>query len=308
MPALTATSGPGFALMTEGIGLAVASETPVVIINVMRGGPSTGIPTKSEQSDLNIALYGLHGDAPHVVMAPITVADCAVTTEWAVRSAEALQTAVVVLSDQMLGQARAITLPPASGEIVGERLLAEQPDESYRRYALADSGVSPMALPGMAGGQYTADGLEHAVSGYPSSMAEDHRAQLDKRAGKLARHDFGEHWALLEGDADAETAVITWGSCYGPVAEALAELREQGTAMKLVVLRLLAPAQPEQMAAALQGVRRLLVVEQSHGAQFYRYLRAHYELPAEVRPLCIPGPLPVRPGDIRQAVSEWSLA
>ncbi|MEH6593630.1 MAG: 2-oxoacid:acceptor oxidoreductase family protein, partial [Halioglobus sp.] len=103
VPAFTATSGPGLALMTESIGLAVASETPVTILNVMRGGPSTGIPTKSEQSDLNIALNGLHGDAPHLVLAPLDIADCVFTTGWAVNLAQQLQTAAIVLSDQFIG-------------------------------------------------------------------------------------------------------------------------------------------------------------------------------------------------------------
>ena len=91
IPSLTATSGPGLALMMEGLGLSVGSEVPVVVVDVMRGGPSTGIPTKSEQSDLNIAVYGFHGDAPHVVVAPTSVADCLFTVQWAVHLAEALQ-------------------------------------------------------------------------------------------------------------------------------------------------------------------------------------------------------------------------
>ena len=306
VPALTATSGPGLALISEAVGLAVASETPVVIVDVMRGGPSTGIPTKSEQSDLNMALYGLHGDAPHVVMAPATVADCLFTTEWAVRIAEALQTPVILLSDQALGQARVIIERPADVKLAGERRLRERIDTSYQRYAVDDTGVSPMALPGMPGGQYTAEGLEHGPSGNPSSLADDHHAQLDKRERKLRDHDYGEHWALVDGDQDADTAVITWGSCCAPVREALDALRDRGAAVKLVAPRLLAPAQPERMAAALHGVRRLLVVEQTHGAQFYRYLRAYYQLPAQVRSLSIPGPLPIRPGDVRRALTEWS--
>jgi 2-oxoglutarate ferredoxin oxidoreductase subunit alpha len=115
IPSLTATSGPGLALMTESIGLAVASEVPIVIVDVMRGGPSTGIPTKSEQSDLNMAVYGLHGDAPHIVVAPTSVADCVFTTQWAVHLAESMQVPAIVLSDQFIGQARAVVGRPAEG-------------------------------------------------------------------------------------------------------------------------------------------------------------------------------------------------
>ncbi|HHS89602.1 MAG TPA: 2-oxoglutarate synthase, partial [Rhodobacteraceae bacterium] len=102
-PSLTATSGPGLSLMIEALGLATAAEVPVVVIDVMRGGPSTGIPTKSEQSDLNIAIYGCHGDAPHVVVAPLSVSDCVFTAQWAFHLAETLQAPAIVLSDQFLG-------------------------------------------------------------------------------------------------------------------------------------------------------------------------------------------------------------
>ena len=150
VPSLTATSGPGLALMVESLGLAVASETPVVVVDVMRVGPSTGIPTKSEQGDVNIALYGLHGDAPHLVLAPNSVTDCLRTTEWAVRLAEALQVPAIVLSDQFLGQTRAVIDQPADtpSDWPGPRLVAEPNQPGYKRYALTPDGVSPMADPG----------------------------------------------------------------------------------------------------------------------------------------------------------------
>ncbi|MCB1829525.1 MAG: 2-oxoglutarate synthase, partial [Gammaproteobacteria bacterium] len=196
VPSMTATSGPGLSLMMEGLGLAVTSETPVVVANVMRGGPSTGIPTKSEQSDLNIALYGFHGDAPHLVLAALNIRDCAFTTEWAVHLAEALQTVAIVLSDQFLGQARSVIDPPPAAPVGPGRKLAQPAAENYQRYTLADAdGISPMAIPGTEGCLYTADGLEHNERGTPSSMPQDHLLQLDKRRRKLAAVDGGEHWA-----------------------------------------------------------------------------------------------------------------
>jgi 2-oxoglutarate/2-oxoacid ferredoxin oxidoreductase subunit alpha len=181
VPSLTATSGPGLALMVESLGLAVAAEVPVVVVDVMRVGPSTGIPTKSEQGDVNIALYGLHGDAPHLVLAPNSVADCLRTTQWAVQLAEALQAPTIVLSDQFLGQARAVVDRPSDmpGDAPGPRRVASAHEPGYRRYALTPDGVSPMALPGTAGVTYTADGLEHGERGTPSSQGSDHLAQLD---------------------------------------------------------------------------------------------------------------------------------
>jgi len=303
-PALTATSGPGLALMTESMGLAVCAEVPAVIIDVMRCGPSTGIATKSEQSDLNIALNGLHGDAPHLVLAPTSVTDCVFTTQWAVHLAEAMQTAVIVLSDQSLGQTQAIVKRPAAFSFSSRRLVPERFDGLYQRYAVGGSGVSPMAIPGQAGGQYTADGLEHNQAGTPSSLPEDHYTQLEKRQRKINEFDYGQHWADLEGTGS--TAVVTWGSATGPVREALSRLRRQGKDIRLISLRLLAPDRPQEMARALTGVNRLLVVEQSHSRQFHRYLRSVYDLPADVRVFNRPGPLSFRPMEIVQQLTDWA--
>jgi 2-oxoglutarate ferredoxin oxidoreductase subunit alpha len=295
VPALTATSGPGLSLMIESLGLGVVAEVPVVVVDVMRTGPSTGIATKSEQGDLNIALYGMHGDAPHIVVAPNSVADCIAATQWAVGLAESLQVPAIVLSDQYFGQARAIVDAPAKRDFQLGRSTVAPGQNGYKRYALNESGVSPMAIPGTAGCAYTADGLEHNERGTPSSQAGDHLAQMDKRARKVSQLDPGDAWASIEGEG--ETAVVTFGSCTGPVREALA-----GKAVKLVSLRLLSPAQPAKLAQALEGVRRVLVVEQNHSGQFLRYLRSEYDLPREVKSLRRPGPLPFRPEEIQAAL------
>jgi 2-oxoglutarate ferredoxin oxidoreductase subunit alpha len=160
-----------------------------------------------------------------------------------------------------------------------------------------------MAVPGQPGGQYTADGLEHNQAGTPSSLPEDHYAQLEKRERKIVVFDYGRHWADLEGEGS--TAVITWGSASGPVREALTRLRSQGRPIRQISLRLLSPERPQQMAAALAGIERLLVVEQSHSRQFHRYLRAAYDLPAKVRVFNRPGPLPFRPDEIIRQLSVW---
>jgi len=301
-PSLTATAGPGLSLMVETLGLAVASETPVVVVDVMRSGPSTGIATKSEQSDLNIAVYGLHGDAPHVVVAPLSIPDCLLTAQWSVHLAETMQTPVIMLSDQAIGQARAVIDKPAEIAFPARRATATDIDGVYERYAVTDSGVSPMALPGTPGGQYTADGLTHNARGTPSSQAKDHIGQLDKRLRKLESFDYGAHWAEIEGEG--EVAVITWGSTAAPVREALAALRAEGISVKLIALRLIAPAQPERLAEALAGIKRLIIIEQSHSGQFWRYLRAHCQLPAEVVPIHRAGPLPFRPGEVTNHIRK----
>jgi 2-oxoglutarate ferredoxin oxidoreductase subunit alpha len=306
VPSLTATAGPGLALMAEGIGLAVAAEVPVVVVDVMRGGPSTGIPAKSEQSDLSFAVDGLHGDAPRLVLAPTSIADCLGTTEWAVQLAETLQAPALVLSDQFMGQSRAvIDRPPAAAASV-RRLVATAPPEGepYRRYLDTPSGISPMAVPGTPGTVYTADGLEHTERGIPSSQAADHARQLAKRERKLLQHDYGPRWADVEGDT--ELAIVTFGSTTGAVREAVARLAAQGLPLRLLALRLLAPLDPARMDAALAGVRQLLVVEQNHGGQLLRYLRSRLDLPGRPRGLHRAGPLPLRPGELAAAFADWA--
>lgn len=305
-PSLTATSGPGLALMIESLGLATAAEIPLVIIDVMRGGPSTGIPTKSEQSDLNIAVHGCHGDAPHLVVAPLSVGDCLFTTQWATHLAEAMQVPAVVLSDQFLGQTRALIERPADVAFIAQRAVVTEAVNDYRRYALTANAVSPMAIPGIAGGQYTADGLTHDEAGTPSGAAGHHRAQLDKRRDKIETFTYGDHWADIDGEREGETAIVTWGSLAGPAREAVARLGADGRKVRLVALRLIAPLQVEQLAAALDGCKRVLVVEQSHSGQFYRYLRSMCDLPGEVRAFHRPGPLQISPGEIAARIRQWS--
>ncbi|HEY3076866.1 MAG TPA: 2-oxoacid:acceptor oxidoreductase subunit alpha [Burkholderiales bacterium] len=296
VPALTATSGPGLSLMIESLGLGVTAEIPVVVVDVMRTGPSTGIATKSEQADLNIALNGMHGDAPHVVVAPNSLADCLAATQWAVSLAETLQLPAIVLSDQYFGQARGVIDAPRLNGRPSSRLQAQADGNPHKRYALTPSGISPMAIPGTPGTTYTADGLEHNERGTPSSQASDHLAQMDKRARKVSQLDPGDAWASIEGEGDV--ALLTFGSCTAPAREALARARAEGLDARLISMRLLSPAQPERLKRALAGVKRVLVVEQNHSGQFLRHLRAEFELPSDVKSLRRPGPLPFRPEEI----------
>ena len=308
VPSLTATSGPGLSLMMEGVGLAIASETPVVVVDVQRGGPSTGIPTKSEQADLDLALYGCHGDAPHLVLAALGIADCVLTTAWAVRLAEHLQTAAIVLSDQAIGQSRAIIDPPSAFDSALRRITATGPEADYQRYALTADGISPMRIPGCSGPSYTADGLEHNAAATPSSLAADHHRQLAKRHDKLVGFEFGEYWAEIDdgGSADADAVgaalcLICWGSAHGAVSEAAERLRAKDMAVKVVALRLIAPLQRDALRAAI-GAARPLVVEQNASGQLFGWLRAQGALDGRAESIARPGPLPLRPGEIVDAV------
>ena len=302
VPAFTATSGPGLALMTESIGLAVASETPVTVFNVMRGGPSTGIPTKSEQSDLNIALHGLHGDAPHLVLAPLDIADCVFTTGWAVQLAQHLQTAAIVLSDQFIGQSTAVVSEPRRSGGLATADTVGSDDGDYLRYKLTASGISTVASPGDVDQRFTADGLEHNEKGTPSAKQSDHQYQLDKRADKLTNFDFGEDWAVTTGDGPV--ALICFGSSSAPVAEAAAILVDSGVSARVISLRLLAPLQATALSDALTGCERVVVVEQNHSKQLYHYLRGHMDFKQQLHSYAIAGPVPLNPQSIAQQVLE----
>jgi 2-oxoglutarate ferredoxin oxidoreductase subunit alpha len=298
VPAFTATSGPGLALMTESLGLAVASETPLVVLNVMRGGPSTGIPTKSEQSDLNIALHGLHGDAPHLVLAPLDIADCAFTASWAVALAQQLQTVAIVLSDQYLGQSTAVVSPPVLFDAPDSPNGSEpeSADAPYLRYRINDTGISALAVPGEPGRRFTADGLEHNERGTPSASERDHRAQLDKRARKLDTVDYAAHWARVQGAGGL--ALVCFGSASAAVAVAANLLEARGVACRVIALRLLAPLPEALWQQATTGASHMLVVEQNHSAQLWRYLRGLFNLPAVAGSYAAPGPVPLDPAAI----------
>lgn len=306
-PSITATSGPGLALMSESLGLAAASEVPIVVVDVMRCGPSTGIATKSEQSDLNMAVYGLHGDAPHVVVAPLTVTDCIYTAQWAVHLAEAMQVPTLVLSDQSLGQAKVLMERPANLSFIAKRKTYEEAaEQTYNRYAITADGVSPMAIPGTTGGQYTADGLTHSIRGTPSTRATDQQSQMDKRRDKVVDFDYGDHWGLTEGDG--ETVILTWGSITGPARDAIRALGAEGISVKLVAMRLISPFPEQSLMAALEGASRILVVEQSHSAQFHSYLRANCDLPGEIRQFHRPGPHLIAAAEIIDQIRNWVTA
>jgi len=302
IPALTATSGPGLSLMMEGLGLAVASETPVVVVNVMRGGPSTGIPTKSEQADLNLALFGLHGDAPHIVLAPTHVKDCVFVVQWASCLAEYLQTVAIVMSDQFLGQSRTVIDTPQAASISCERVTAPTITEGYQRYELTENGISPMSIPGTPRGMYTADGLEHTPQGTPSSMAQDHLSQMAKRRDKLSSYDFGEQWAEIDGEGDI--AIVTWGSVSSVVREAAQRLRQNGIAVRVITVRLLMPLPLQKMQSAQQNISLCIVVEQNQSGQFYHYLKGLDALQAQSSSFARPGPLLIRPDEVTAFVEQ----
>jgi 2-oxoglutarate ferredoxin oxidoreductase subunit alpha len=301
-PAMTVTSGPGISLMVETLGLAVAAEVPAVIVDVMRAGPSTGIASKTEQSDVNIAIYGGHGDAPRVVLAPTSVADCLNTAEYAVYVAESLQTPVVVLSDQALGQARAVIDPPGARPKPLKRRIDGAPPGTplFKRYAVDGDPLTPMPLPGTPGHQWVAEGLTHNEVGLPASGAGMHAAQINKRARKLQRFDPGDYWGEVWGEGD--TVLLAFGSSVGPARAAARRLASAGRPVRVVGLRVLSPLPMQAIARAIHGARRIIVIEQNHGAQLYRHLLGQKAIPPSAESVARPGPLPFRPAEVASYV------
>ncbi len=300
-PAMTVTSGPGFSLMVETLGLAVAAEIPMVLIDVMRAGPSTGIASKTEQSDVNLAIYGAHGDAPRVVLAPISVADCINTAEYAVYVAESLQLPVIVLSDQSLGQATTVIDPSSERpKPLKRRTNGVAADKPFKRYAIGPDPITPMPLPGTPGREWVAEGLTHSEAGLPASGAGVHVAQINKRAKKVQRFDPGKYWGESWGEGDI--AVLAFGSTIGPARAAARRLAAAGHPIRVIALRVLSPLPMAALARALDGVHRIIVVEQNHGAQLYHHLIGQKAIPPSAESVARPGPLPYRPSEIASYV------
>lgn len=244
----TATSGPGLSLMSEAIGLAAMAEIPVVIVDVQRGGPSTGLPTKPEQGDLAQAVFGTHGDTPKIVLAATNVEDCFYQTINAFNLAEKYQLPVILLSDALIAQRRESVNPINLNKIERlEREWYEQIDSSvpYLRYGITPTGVSPMSYPGVKGGAYIATGLEHNELSAPSYHPKVHAAMTEKRFRKLnyAKYDF--HKYKTYGDPDSKIGFITWGSSTMPVLEGIQRAEQEGFKAQVMYPKILYPMPDE---------------------------------------------------------------
>jgi 2-oxoglutarate ferredoxin oxidoreductase subunit alpha len=277
---MTATSGPGLALMTEMLGLASMAEIPAVIIDVQRGGPSTGLPTKSEQSDLWQALWGSHGDAPRVVLAPADVEDCFHATVAAFNIAEEAQMPVIVLSDQFIAQRReTLSMLTLDHEVIGRQVPSAGDLRDYKRYRETKSGISPMSWPGMKGGEYQTNGLEHTEDGSPTSMHLIHEKMNAKRYRKLRLVRDKYAYYRRYGAEKADLGIICWGSSKGPVKEAVLAANGRGERVAAFVPQLLYPFPTAQFQEFLKSVREVIIMELSYSAQFYKYLQTFLELP-----------------------------
>jgi 2-oxoglutarate ferredoxin oxidoreductase subunit alpha len=308
--AMTATSGPGMSLKTEMLGLATIAELPLVCVNVQRGGPSTGMPTKSEQSDLFQAIFSGHGDCLRPVVAPLSVADTFAITVEAFNIAEEFQTPVILLSDQEIGQ-RKETVDPIDARairIVERRRPTAAELDHYKRFRITESGISPISQPGLEHGNYLASGIEHNESGAPTASGEMHARMNEKRVKKLNPLKRRRGLFVLEGDHDAPIGLISWGSVAGVALEAVRQAREEGLEVKLLMPKLLFPVAEEIYQDFFASVTRGLVVEQSHQGQLYRVIRMYVNVPSGVESLTRSGSNPIVPGEVLDRVRQMALA
>jgi len=311
--AMTATSGPGFSLKSEVIGLASIAELPLVCVNVQRGGPSTGLPTKTEQADLFAAVFSAHGDTVRPVLAPIGVSDVFGVTVEAFNIAEAYQTPVIVLSDQEIAQRKDVIDPVDTTPFKLIERLKPTPEElaaGYNRFKITDSGVSPLSHPGMPGGSYLAAGIEHNEHGDPTSSGEMHERMNNKRLNKLNPLKTRDDLFILEGDIDAPLGVISWGGMAGAALEAVRTARAQGIPVKLLIPKLLYPIAESVYRDFFASLQRCVVVEQSHQGQLHRLIRMWVDVPRDFTSLARSGANPIPPAAIvqRLRVMAESLA
>ena len=299
---MTSTSGPGLALMGEMIGMAFMSETPCVIVDVQRGGPSTGMPTKHEQSDLFIAIHGGHGDCGRIVLSVENVQDCVALTVTAFNLAEKYQCPVILLSDGSLAfSTQSIPYPdPASFAIVNRERWDGQGE--YNRYKLTENGISPMVDPGTPGGMHIATGLEHSEKGTPSYNGANHEVMQAKRFNKLKTVVNDVPLTEVHGDGDADIGIITWGGTIGVVREAVERLRAEGIKVKGFYPKLLHPLPVQQFEDFGKSCKRILLPEVNFLGQLAHFVRAETTLRPESYTIC--GGLPFTPEMIVKRVKE----
>ena len=282
---MCATSGGGFALMTEAIGMAGIMETPAVIINVMRAGPSTGVPTKTEQADLNQAFGASQGDFPRVVLAPTSMSDCFVTPSQAFNVADRFQLPVIILADLLLCEGSEtvatevldVEFPIDRGELITK--ADGPPDgEPYLRYKNTPSGISTRAIPGLPGHLYVAASDEHDEDGVLlSDVYTDpirRKKMVDKRVRKMSTILKHLPAPVLEGSADAETTLLGWGSTWGVFKEAAEQLNAAGDSVNHLHVKTLIPLHIDEITATLNRGQRIVIIENNQSGQFARHLRA----------------------------------
>ena len=282
----TASAGPGLSLMMEAIGLSGMTETPMVIINTQRGGPSTGLPTKQEQSDLMQMIYGTHGDIPKIVVAPTDAEDAFYLTTEAFNLAEMYQCPVIILTDLQLSLGKQTVnkldfnrVQIDRGALIQTDIERDPEDKGYfNRYALTASGVSPRPIPGLKGGIHHVTGVEHNAEGKPSESAQNRNEQMEKRMRKT------EHLLIeqpLEIDAPHEEADILYVgfiSTKGAIQEGKSRLENDGVRINHVHIRQLHPFPMDLLQAEVDKAKKVIVIEHNYQGQLAQIIKMNVNI------------------------------
>jgi 2-oxoglutarate ferredoxin oxidoreductase subunit alpha len=280
--AMCATSGGGFALMTEAVGAAAMMEIPVVFINVMRAGPSTGVPTKTEQGDLWQVLGASQGDFERLIVAPTDALDAFKIIPELFNLCDQHQCPGIVITDLLISEGTFSTDPDNLNfqpEIDrGEMLTNGADNNDYLRYELTDSGISPRALPGLEGHVHVVATDEHDQDGVIISdeFTNPHkrRQMVEKRARKIANIVEKIEPPKLDGPADADVTLIGWGSTYGVIKEAIEQLASKGVTANHLSIRWIVPFHAEAVINIVNDAKRTIIIENNYSGQFHRYLRS----------------------------------
>jgi 2-oxoglutarate ferredoxin oxidoreductase subunit alpha len=305
--AMTATSGSGLCLMVEGIGLAGITETPVVIIDAQRPGPAVGLPTRTEQGDLQFVLHAHHGDFPRAVLAPASIEDAFWLTIKAFNWAERYQLPVIILTDQHLASSHATVDPLDLSQVTIDRgaLFSEKEDDpaEYMRHRVTKSGISPRAFPGLGRALVVTDCDEHDEEGHLTEDAQERTAQVQKRLRKISPLSNETSTLRKYGSRGAETTLIGWGSTYGAIREAVDMLRRAGASVNMLHLNELWPFPRKAVIDAVSRARNSYVIENNATGQVAQLIKAETGYDVSGRILKFDG-RPFTPAYIAEAVRK----
>lgn len=307
----TASAGPGLSLMMEAIGLSGMTEQPLVIVDTQRGGPSTGLPTKQEQSDLMAMLYGTHGEIPKVVIAPSTAEEAFYDTIQAFNIAEELQLPVIILTDLQLALGKQTVEPfdynkveIRRGKLV-DSVEAPEVDKAYfKRYETTTDGVSPRVIPGVEHGIHHVTGVEHDETGKPSEAPSNRAAQMEKRFRKLDAINFKEPIYARTEHEDADVLVVGFNSTRGAIDEALERLNNQGMKVNHAQVRLIHPFPVDEMQALMAKANKVVVVENNYTGQLANIMKMNVGGHNKITTINKYDGTPFLPGEIETKVKE----
>jgi 2-oxoglutarate ferredoxin oxidoreductase subunit alpha len=277
---ITASAGPGLSLKMEAIGLSGITETPLVIVDTQRGGPSTGLPTKQEQSDLMAMIYGTHGEIPKIVMAPSTVEEAFYDTAEAFNLAEEYQCPVIILSDLQLSLGKQ-TVEPLKydkveirrGKLVRDEIPANENNAYFKRYEVTEDGVSPRVIPGMKNGIHHVTGVEHDETGKPSESAANRIAQMDKRFRKVENIRFDTPVYKNAKHEDADVLFVGFNSTRGVIEEAMTRLENDGLKVNHAHIRLIHPFPTDEVLPLVRSAKKVVVVENNATGQLANIMK-----------------------------------